>query len=135
MATLPPRLTSLLRTSSWNHDYSELSMIDRDVTGAGFLNDSGDKTGAKLTGDTVTMPPGFQDAYRAFVEGGWNGLPVETEWDGQGLPWTVAMAVQEMLQAANIISTPAPTVSVFSLPESTSTHSPNISPSLITCLL
>ena len=29
-------------------------------------------------------------------------LPVETELGGQGLPWSVAMPVQEMMQSANI---------------------------------
>jgi alkylation response protein AidB-like acyl-CoA dehydrogenase len=66
------------------------------------LNDVGDKHGAKFDNGAVTMPPGFKEAYQAFVDGGWNGLPVESEWDGQNLPWTIAMPVQEMLQAANI---------------------------------
>ena len=48
------------------------------------------------------MPPGFREAYKAFAEGGWNGLPVETELGGQGLPWSIAMPVQEMMQSANI---------------------------------
>lgn len=66
------------------------------------LNHVGDKVGAKFENDTVTMPPGFKDAYRAFVDGGWNGLPVEAELGGQGLPWTLSMPVQEMLQSANL---------------------------------
>src|ERR1700733_14482147 len=65
------------------------------------LNDIGDRIGAKFENGKVTMPPGFCDAYRAFVEGGWNGLPVAEERGGQGLPWSIAMPVQEMLQAAN----------------------------------
>ncbi|HUY68916.1 MAG TPA: acyl-CoA dehydrogenase family protein [Alphaproteobacteria bacterium] len=66
------------------------------------LNDVGDKQGAKFENGKMTMPPGFRKAYQAFVDGGWNGLPVETELGGQGLPWTIAMPVQEMLQAANL---------------------------------
>ena len=66
------------------------------------LNDTGDKEGAKFENGKVTMPPGFREAYKAFVDGGWNGLPVSTELGGQGLPWSIAMPVQEMLQAANL---------------------------------
>ena len=66
------------------------------------LNDIGDKQGAKWNNGHVTMPPGFGDAYRAFVEGGWNGLAVDTEAGGQGLPYTLGMPVQEMLQSANL---------------------------------
>jgi len=66
------------------------------------LNTTGDKIGAKFDGATVTMPPGFQAAYQAYVDGGWNGMPVDEALGGQGLPWSVAMPVQEMLQAANL---------------------------------
>lgn len=66
------------------------------------LNDIGDKKGAKFENGTVTMPPGFKDAYQAFVDGGWNGLAVDTEAGGQGLPAVLGMAVQEMLQSANL---------------------------------
>ena len=66
------------------------------------LNQIGDKQGARWTDGTVTMPPGFADAYHAYVEGGWNGLSVEADLGGQGLPSTLGMPVQEMLQAANL---------------------------------
>ncbi len=66
------------------------------------FNEAGDKIGAKFENGKVTMPPGCADAYRAFVEGGWNSLSVAEELGGQGLPWLIAMPVQEMLQAANL---------------------------------
>ena len=66
------------------------------------LNDVGDKHGVKLENSIIKMPPGFREAYQAFVDGGWNGLPVEENFGGQGLPWLLAMSVQEMMQAANI---------------------------------
>lgn len=66
------------------------------------LNAPGDKKGAQFENGVVTLPPGFREAYRAFAEGGWNGLPVEVEHGGQGLPWSIAMPVQEMMQSANI---------------------------------
>ena len=66
------------------------------------INHIGDRQGAKLDNGVVTMPAGFKDAYQAFVDGGWNGLAVDTEAGGQGLPATLGMPVQEMLQSANL---------------------------------
>ncbi|HET7922508.1 MAG TPA: acyl-CoA dehydrogenase C-terminal domain-containing protein [Gammaproteobacteria bacterium] len=66
------------------------------------LNRVGDKTGAKLAGDTVTTPPGFKEAYARFVADGWNGLALDPEYGGQGLPQLIATPVIEMWQAANM---------------------------------
>ena len=66
------------------------------------LNHSADKEGAKFENYAVTMPAGCREAYQAFVDGGWNGLAVDEAHGGQGLPWLLAMPVQEMLQAANL---------------------------------
>src|SRR5207237_8576513 len=41
-------------------------------------------------------------AYRKFAEGGWNALPFEPDWGGQGLPKLVATPVDEMWTAANM---------------------------------
>ena len=66
------------------------------------LNRAGDRQGARLENGVVVTTPGWQEAYRAFVEGGWNGVAFDSEWGGQGLPWLVNAAVQEMWQAANL---------------------------------
>jgi alkylation response protein AidB-like acyl-CoA dehydrogenase len=66
------------------------------------LNASGDRQGVLLEGGVVRTPDGFREAYRKFVEGGWHGLQLPTEWGGQGLPWTVATAVWEMWNSANL---------------------------------
>ncbi|MFQ5346919.1 MAG: acyl-CoA dehydrogenase [Rhodothalassiaceae bacterium] len=66
------------------------------------LNPVGDRTGSRLEGDGVRTPEGFADAYRRFVEGGWNGLAAPVEWGGQGLPFVLALAVQEMWTSANM---------------------------------
>ena len=52
----------------------------------------GDEVGAVLKDAEVTMPPGWRDLYRRWVEGGWNGLSGPEEFGGQGLPTSVAMA-------------------------------------------
>lgn len=66
------------------------------------LNHTGDKQGLKFSNNTVTMPDGFAAAYKEYVDGGWNGLSFGEDIGGQGLPATLAMPVQEMLQTANL---------------------------------
>ncbi|MBC7506107.1 MAG: acyl-CoA dehydrogenase [Sandarakinorhabdus sp.] len=66
------------------------------------LNAIGDRTHAKLSNGIVTLPPGFAEAYRLYIEGGWAGLGVAESHGGQGLPFAVAVAVQEQLTSANM---------------------------------
>lgn len=66
------------------------------------LNHSGDKEGLKFSAGRVTMPKGFRQAYQLYVDGGWNGLCFPEAAGGQGLPFSLAMPVQEMLQTANL---------------------------------
>lgn len=68
----------------------------------GPLNKVGDQTGSVCVNGAVTTPPGWKDAYRQFIEGGWNSLAFDAERGGQGLPWLVATAVQEMWHSANM---------------------------------
>ena len=65
-------------------------------------NRIGDKTGNRLENGVVTTPPGFRDAYRQFIDGGWNGVPFPADHGGGGLPVAVAMATQEMVTSANM---------------------------------
>ncbi|MCH8505226.1 MAG: acyl-CoA dehydrogenase C-terminal domain-containing protein [Ectothiorhodospiraceae bacterium] len=66
------------------------------------LNKTGDQEGCRWKDGEVTTPKGFVDAYAQYVENGWNSLPCPPEYDGQGLPASLATAVQEMLNAANM---------------------------------
>ena len=66
------------------------------------LNREGDRVGARLENGVVRTAPGFAGIYKEFVEGGWNSLPFDPEFGGQGMPWLLATAVQEMWQAANM---------------------------------
>ncbi len=66
------------------------------------LNRDGDKTGARLENGVVRTAPGFAGIYKEFVDGGWNSLPFDPEFGGQGMPWLLAATVQEMWQAANM---------------------------------
>ncbi|MBL8472586.1 MAG: acyl-CoA dehydrogenase [Rhodocyclaceae bacterium] len=67
------------------------------------INKSGDAEGCKLEpGFHVRTPAGCKEAYRQFIEGGWNGLNFPQEFGGQGLPKLVATPVMEMAMAANL---------------------------------
>jgi len=66
-------------------------------------NHSADRAGgATYENGVVRTPQGWTEAYNAFVEGGWNAVPFDPEFGGQGLPWLVAIALQEIWQAANM---------------------------------
>src|SRR5688572_27974860 len=66
------------------------------------LNAPGDRQRARLTADGVRTPDGYKEAYAKFVDGGWHCLQYPEAWGGQGLPWTVATAVWEMWNSANL---------------------------------
>jgi 3-(methylthio)propanoyl-CoA dehydrogenase len=72
------------------------------------LNRRGDTEGLKWNDGNVTMPEGFQAAYRQFIEAGWNGLRFDPEFGGQGLPKLVDTAVMEMWNSANMAFSMAP---------------------------
>ena len=66
------------------------------------LDRVGDTIGSRWADGVVTTPPGFRDAYAAFVEGGWMTLAAPVEAGGQGLPLALSAALMENLNAANI---------------------------------
>ncbi len=67
------------------------------------LNRVGDTQGSRLTGPgEVTTPDGFPAAYRQMVDAGWGGVPFDPAYGGGGFPWTVGLAIQEMLSTASM---------------------------------
>ncbi len=72
------------------------------------LNRDGDEIGARFDAGSVTMPPGFRDAYQAFWQAGWPALACAVEDGGQGLPAVLEATLYEMLSAANHGWTMAP---------------------------
>ncbi len=72
------------------------------------LNRIGDAVGCRWADGEVTAPPGFRDAYQAFVEAGWPALAAATEDGGQGLPAVFEAVLFEWLSAANHGWTMAP---------------------------
>ena len=66
------------------------------------LNRPGDLSGARIENGVVRVPDGFAEAYGRFVDGGWNAVCGPTAWGGQGLPWVVSTALNEIWQSANM---------------------------------
>ena len=65
------------------------------------LNVNSDQQGSLRDGEgNVTTPDGFVDAYRAYVDAGWQSVPFDPAYGGGGFPWVIALALQEMLNSA-----------------------------------
>jgi alkylation response protein AidB-like acyl-CoA dehydrogenase len=78
----------------------EAAKLARDVLAP--LNDVGDREHARLENGVVRTPTGFKEAYRRYVESGWNALPFEPAHGGQGLPVALSTAVLEMWNSASM---------------------------------
>ncbi len=76
------------------------------------LNRAGDTDGPKWSPDGVTMPPGYIEAYKAYVDGGWGTIGSPEAFGGQGLPFVLATAVLETLGTANMGFALCPTLTV-----------------------
>ena len=65
-------------------------------------NRTGDIEGCRLENGTVRTPTGFKEAYEAITAGGWTSLACDPEFGGQGLPHTLSVFFEEMLQSSNM---------------------------------
>ncbi len=100
--------------------HAESDLVEAIVEGVGQfaagefapLNRIGDLEGARLENGVVRLPEGFEDAYNAYVEQGWNAIASPAAHGGQGLPFTLACNVLENLGAANMAFTLLPMLSV-----------------------
>jgi 3-(methylthio)propanoyl-CoA dehydrogenase len=99
---------------------AEFDLVEAIVEGIGEfaagefapLNRIGDTEGARLENGVVRLPAGFAEAYRHYVEQGWNAIAGPAEFGGQGLPFTLACNVLENLGTANMAFTLLPILSV-----------------------
>ncbi|MES2192753.1 MAG: acyl-CoA dehydrogenase [Pseudomonadota bacterium] len=66
------------------------------------LNWEGDKNPSSWKDGVVTTTPGFKEAFKQYVEGGWQGLQHPADYGGQGLPKAIGFACGEMLNSANM---------------------------------
>ena len=63
---------------------------------------NGDLTPAVLENGKVRTSPGFKEAFAGIADGGWISTSADPEYGGMGLPFTVTMAVNEMMASANL---------------------------------
>ncbi len=64
-------------------------------------NVDGDRLGVILKDGKIEVPPGYKEAYEAYISGGWPTLSFNPNFGGQGLPSLVSMPINEMVMAAN----------------------------------
>ncbi len=110
----------------------EAGKFGRDVLAP--LNRVGDEQGATLEDGVVRTADGFADAWKRFAEGGWASLPFDPEFGGQGLPWSLQIAVTEVIGSACMAFSLCPVLSQGSLealeqhasPEQKATFMPKI---------
>ncbi|MGQ0501055.1 MAG: acyl-CoA dehydrogenase family protein [Panacagrimonas sp.] len=62
----------------------------------------GDKQGCVWNNGEVKVPDGFAEAYKLYWQAGWVSLCNPTEFDGQGLPYTLSKVVDEFVSSANV---------------------------------
>ncbi len=78
----------------------EAGKLGRDVIAP--TNPIGDRQRITLENGVVRMPEAFHQAYRAYVDGGWPGVPFDPDYGGQGLPWVLSCQIQEVWTAGNM---------------------------------
>ena len=66
------------------------------------LNAVGDQVGCKLENGVVTTPPGFKEAYKTLVDGGWPALVADPAYGGQGPLNTLGVLFNEIVSSANM---------------------------------
>ena len=66
------------------------------------LNQIGDSEGCNFNKGKVTTPKGFKDAYKSFVENGWQGITVNKKYGGQNLRYFINMFLDEMISSSNM---------------------------------
>jgi hypothetical protein len=67
----------------------------------GPINRQGDREGCRLDGDgNVRTPRGYKEAWQTLASGGWVAVSAPAELGGGGLPFTMAMIVNEVLCGA-----------------------------------
>mgnify|MGYP001178624385 CR=1 FL=1 len=66
------------------------------------INQSGDNEGCLFNNGKVSTPKGFKEAYKNFVENGWQGITVNKKYGGQELPYFINMFLNEMISSSNM---------------------------------
>ena len=99
------QLAQLPRYREFSMELAAAVLAEADHFASGVLapvNQQGDRVGASWTAAGVTAAPGFGEAYRQYVAGGWPQLGIDTEHGGQGAPHALVSAVEEVWYGANV---------------------------------
>ena len=64
------------------------------------LNRIGDMEGSTLEDGQVVTPPGFQEAYKSYVNAGWGTIGAPARWGGADMPRILGVAVEELFTSA-----------------------------------
>jgi len=78
----------------------EASQLAAEVIGP--VNTIGDAKATRVEDGQVFVASEFKAAYEQFRQGGWSGVSHSVEAGGQGSPYVVCLAVEEMWQAASL---------------------------------
>ena len=62
----------------------------------------GDENPTILENGVVRTPPGYKEAYKKFIEDGWQSLSCDPKYGGQGMPKTVSAFFDEMLSSSSL---------------------------------
>ncbi|WP_417692652.1 acyl-CoA dehydrogenase [Roseibium sp.] len=111
-------LSDLQKTAS----FSEVSddLVEAILTEAGRfageeiapLNRVADLHGTPFKNGEVSTPPGWKELYKAWAEGGWNGLSASEASGGQGLPVMLNTAALEMWNSGSMAFAIGPTLTM-----------------------
>jgi alkylation response protein AidB-like acyl-CoA dehydrogenase len=58
--------------------------------------------GCKWNDGEVTVPEGYNEAYKLYSQAGWMSISSNPEYGGQGLPYTLSKVIEEMLCSGNV---------------------------------
>lgn len=107
-------LEDLLNIYQYQNNVPGFENVDPDLVDA-ILNEAGkitsevvaptnligDEEGCRFSNGEVITPEVYKDVYKQWTEGGWNSIGFEEKWGGQGMPYVISIAVNEMCSAAN----------------------------------
>ena len=62
----------------------------------------GDENPTILENGVVRTPPSYKEAYKKFIEDGWQSLSCDPKYGGQGMPKTVSAFFDEMLSSSSL---------------------------------
>ena len=66
------------------------------------INEIGDRKGTRVEDGKVIVPDEFKRVYQQVTGDGWSGISMSADTGGQGLPYCVGLAVEEMWQSASL---------------------------------